>query len=560
MSLWGIIARKSLLRGDLTALVMYAILVGLLSLATPIAVQALVSTVAFGTLLQPVVALAGLLLGGLAFAAALQGLQIRLLERLQERALVRLGMSMAERFPRLTPASYEQLSGDAAANRFYDVLSIQKAGTALLLDGLALLLQTVIAMVVLALYHPWLLAFDVLLLVCVAIIFWGLGRGAYKTAVKESKQKHAIALWLRELAQPHELWRREEGAGYGAARADALAQQYLSARRAHFRVLFRQIVGALALQVLASALLLGIGGWLVIKGQLTLGQLVAAELIVSAVLVGLAKLGKHLEKLYDLLAAADKLRGVEELPVEDIQGELLPPQGGPASLTMSGVRFSFAGGPVVLEGARFSARPGAFVGICGESGAGKTTLASLLSGVYTAESGLIELNGIDQHAVSPRSWRRAVARLSGPELFSGTIIENLSVGDSSLTANDRYRVLDALGLQEELRRLPKGLETLLRPDGAPLSRGQAIRLTIARLLLHQPRVLILDGVLDELSPAARRLVLLHLRRPNAPWTVVCMTNQEDVLSLCDEVYSLQGGALHLLSSGKRASTSRVTPR
>jgi putative ABC transport system ATP-binding protein len=539
MSLWETLSRISLTRGDIPALVVYSILVGVLSLATPLAVQALVNTVAFGMLMQPVIALASLLFGGLAFAATLQAMQIRVLEHLQQRAMVRVGIELAGKFPKLSMDAYAQLDPSAAASRLYDVVTVQKAGAALLLDGIALLLQTAIAMVVLALYHPILLGFDVLLLLCVVVIFWGLGRGAYKTAVKESKQKHALASWLRELAQPLSLWRGAEGAEFAVRHADSLAQEYLSARRAHFRVLFRQIVGALVLQVFASALLLGLGGWLVIRGQLTLGQLVAAELILSAVLIGLAKLGKHLEKLYDLLAAADKLRGVMELPTEEERDAPISTLSGPAALSVRGVGFSFSEEAPLLRDVTLSLKPGSVVGIRGESGVGKSTFVGLLSGLLSPQRGSISLDGLAQRSFSLRQWRGSVVSLSGPELFSGTISENLSLGDLSITIDAQQKILSDLGLPE----LVGCLNMKIRADGSPLSRGQALRLTLARVLLRQPRLLILDGLLDELSPAARTLVMRYLQRPDAPWTLLLISNHYVVLSRCDEVYELKGGEL-----------------
>src|SRR5690606_22201392 len=115
------------------------------------------------------------------------------------------------------------------------------------------------------------------------------------------------------------------GPAYVAARADALTNEWLERRRRHWRVVFRQLTSALALQVFASAALLGLGGWLVLSRQLSLGQLVAAELIVTSVVAGVAKLGKSIESYYDLAAAADKLGHLIDLELVRTHGAALPP-------------------------------------------------------------------------------------------------------------------------------------------------------------------------------------------------------------------------------------------
>ncbi len=128
-----------------------------------------------------------------------------------------------------------------------------------------------------------------------------------QSSVKESKKKYVMASWLEDLARCPIAFRTDGGSEFALERADRFIHDYLSARRKHFRILMRQILFALGLQALASTALLGIGGWLVVSGELTLGQLVAAELIVAVIVGSVAKLGKHMESFYDLLAAVDKL-------------------------------------------------------------------------------------------------------------------------------------------------------------------------------------------------------------------------------------------------------------
>jgi putative ABC transport system ATP-binding protein len=178
------------------------------------------------------------------------------------------------------------------------VVTVQKI-SAQLLSGWHLGRFSVFAvgMTVLAFYHPYLLAFDVVLVLLLLFTMFVLGRGAVKTSVKESKTKYAMAAWLEDLARCRTTFRYDGASEFALERSDQLVFNYLSARKKHFKVLMRQILFLLLVQALASTALLAIGGWLVIDNQLSLGQLVAAELIVAVVVGILRQAGETYREL-----------------------------------------------------------------------------------------------------------------------------------------------------------------------------------------------------------------------------------------------------------------------
>ncbi|MCA9686646.1 MAG: biotin/lipoyl-binding protein, partial [Myxococcales bacterium] len=315
-----LLALADLDRRELGAVAVYALAMGAMTLAVPVAVQALVNTVAFGTVLQPLVVLSLMLAMGLAFTATLRVLQTVVVERLQRRLFVRVATDFVRRLSRLSPAVRERYHGPELANRFFEVLTLQKAGAALLTDGLALALQLLVGTLLLAFYHPVLLAFDLALMLAVVGVIVLAGRGAVDSSLAESTRKYAVAAWLEEVAG---VQRFGDAAGRRVAdeRGELLIREWLQARSEHFRRLLRQHLGGVSLQVIASTALLGIGGWLVIRRQLTLGQLVAAELVVTAIGAGLGKLGKQLESFYDATTAAEKLGKVVDLELVDDGGK-----------------------------------------------------------------------------------------------------------------------------------------------------------------------------------------------------------------------------------------------
>lgn len=512
-------------RNDLWVAIVFSLAIGSLTLAVPVATQALVNTVAFGTLLQPLAVLSLLVLALLVVSAILQTIRFHVVEVLQRRLFVRLA---SESLHRLLHAKAEVLrlqNGPEVVNRFLDVVIVQKAGATLLVDGLSVLTQTMVGMALLGVYHPWLLAFDVVLLTALLVVMFPLGIGAVSTAVKESKAKYALVGWLEEIARNMTTFRGEGQAQFATARCDALVQDYLGYRSKHFRILLRQFAGSLLLQAGSSAALLAIGGMLVIQRQLTLGQLVAAELVVTAVLAGISKLAKHLETFYDLLASLDKLGALTDLPGE-VSGDEPPPSSGPAGVRVRAPHYS-------LEVA-----PGAKVGLRGLSGSGKSTLLDAIAGYADFAGVSVELDGADIRSLQLRQVRSGIEMVRSVELFHGTILDNVRVG-RELSVSQVQKSLEDVGVWGAIQQLPEGLNSYLATGGAPLSEGQKQAVMLARATVGSPRLLIIDEALDSVQDSEERELLTEiLFDRQAPWTLLLVTAREDLIGRCDRVLQL----------------------
>lgn len=519
-------------RSDIWVVLVFALFVGILTLATPLAVEALVNTVAFGRFLQPVVVLSLMLLAFLSFSAALRGVQTFAVEILQRRLFARIASDVAWRLPRVRGEGLNGAYTPELANRFFDVVTVQKVSAGLLLDGMNLVLTTLIGMVVLGFYHPWLLGFDFVLLVLIGLVVFVLGRGAVQSSVKESKQKYRMAAWLEDIARCPTAFKMDGGAEFAAGRADELTADYLLYRRKHFGILMRQILFALGLQAVASTVLLGMGGWLVISGQLTLGQLVAAELIVALIVGAFAKLGKHMESYYDLLAAVDKLGVLVDLPLERQTGSIHSATG-PASLQLHGVSYA-RGGRRILTAVDFDIPAGTSLGITGPPASGKSTIADLLYGLRSPDSGHLVLDGLDPRHLRPDVLRRHVALVRDIEVIDGTILENVQFGRAGCSAAKASEALAAVDLLDEVLALPNGLETTINSGGSPLSGSQLRRLMLARALAGAPRVLVVDGLLDAVDDGLAERLLTRLVDSGS--TLVVVSGRRMILDHCDRVF------------------------
>lgn len=549
-------------RSDMVVALIYAVLVGLLSLAVPIAVQALVNTVAFGVLRQPVLVLTLLVLSGLVFAGVLHAAQVHVIEVLQRRLFVRAAVDTAGRMAQAQISAFDGRSGPELANRFFDVLTLQKTAATLMIDGLGVVLQVAIGALLMAFYHPILLAFDVVLMAALGFNIFVLGRGGVKTSLQESQAKYAVVAWIEELAKQNTAFHSAGGRAFASLRVQRLCADYLQARREHFRVVLRQTVAMLTLHAIASAALLGVGAILVMERQLTLGQLVAAELVVSAMLAGVSKLGKYLETFYDLLTAADKLGYLIDVPLERIQGEE-PKGAGPMAFEFRNVSFAYEpphdphhhreshGGHhahPILHDFSLQGQPGESVGILGAQCSGKSTLAELLMGYRTPSGGLITFDGVDIRDLRLDGVRSQVAMVRGNELFDGTIAENVRAGRSTVGIEDVHRAIDYVGLHSMVHAFPDGIHQRVMDRGGPLSDGQASLLTLARAIAGEPRLLILDGFLDGLDDDRQTELLQKLLAPSAPWTVLLLTRHRHLVEHCRRQYTMSHGQITLLDA------------
>lgn len=490
-------------RREIGVLTFYAAFGALLSLAVPVAVQSLVNTLLFGTLIAPVLWLSLLVAAGLLLAATLQLAQSWTVELLQRRIVVNVVAELAWRLPRARIEALDDEHRFRLANRFFDIVVIQKAVATLLTDGIASAVSAVAGTILLALYHPYLLGYAVAIWILVALVVYVWGGRATRAAIDESYAKHEIAGWMEEaLAHPHAL-RGAGGAAWAWARADALSSAYLEARASHFRTWFLQVAAVLGIYALASAALLSIGGALVLAGQLSVGQLVAAELVVTVALGGLAKLGKHLEKVYDLAAGLDKLGHLLEVPVEPAPKEAraLPP--GPLSVRAEGLGYTYEDGSVAFADVDLDLPAGAFVAVVGGSGSGRRTLMEVLAGRRSPTEGRLAFGGVRVDALSLEARADAVALVREPDTVEGTIAENVHLGRANVSSEDVDRALALVGLHDVVSALPEGI--VLTPHGRPLSQGHALRLVLARALAGRPRVLLVDARSASLRDCLDRL-------------------------------------------------------
>ncbi len=532
---------------DIWTILLFSAITGILYLAVPLTVDAVVNNIAFGgqqqVFVQALLILSFALLAFLGLLAIIRAVQHYLAEIIQRRLFVRLTADLAFRLPRVSAGSLDHTHAPELVNRFFDVITVQKSASALLLDGVNIVLAAVIGMVVLGFYHPSLLAFDLILMGLVCFVVFGLGRNAVRTSIRESISKYDVAGWLEQIAHFPNLFKGPGGSQFALDRADLLSRRYLDARTAHFRVLIRQICGLLALQAVASSALLAVGGFLVLAGELTLGQLVASELIVTAVVASVAKLGKHLEAWYDLMAGVEKLGHLVDLPIERATGETPHHPPTAAEVSVSNLSFHYGSHHPLFSNLSFHLQPHAHAAVVAPFGGGASTLLDLLYGLRPPASGHIQIDGIDVRQWSLEILRKDVALVRHHDIVAGSALDNVRLGRLHISLDEVRDALRDVGILDELLAMPGGLETPLQFGGRPLTSIQRTCLVLARAIIDKPRLLLLDETLDGLDPLTFERLTRMLFDPSRPWTLVVITRDPSVLGLCRPVIRL--GDCHL---------------
>jgi putative ABC transport system ATP-binding protein len=536
---------------EIRVILVLSVITGVLYLATPLTVDAVVNNFAFGgeqpVYVQALIVLAVFLLFLLAMLGVLRAAQDYAMEIIQRRLFVRLTADVAYRLPRVPLEVLEAHQGPELVNRFFDVVTIQKSSSGLLLDGINVIFSTLIGLVVLGFYHPLLLLFALILLVLLVLVVFLPAKRAVRTSIEESYAKHSVVGWLEQIAMFPVLFRSSGAAEIACSTADRLAQKYLQARKAHFRVLMGQIASLLALQAVASAALLSIGGWLVLRAELTLGQLVASELIVAAIVAAISKLGKHLESWYDAMAAVNKLGYLVDLPVERSHGERPSAPDKGLSVQLQDLGYTHANGQHLLDALNLEIRPGTRLGIVSPGGLGGSALLDLMAGLREATSGRVLLNGTDLRLWQLGELRRQVFLVRGQEIVEGSILDNVRLGRPDLDIESVNRALEGVGLLGAIQQLPEGLETQLSPGGHPLSGSQRSRLILARAIIRKPRLLLVDEALDGLETGTLERLEAALFDDREPRTLVLVTRDPDLIQRCDQVLHL--GDCHLSRPG-----------
>ncbi|MBO0936841.1 ABC transporter ATP-binding protein [Fibrella sp. HMF5335] len=300
-------------RRDIGYVYLYAVVAGLIGLSLPLGIQAVFNLVSGGMVFSSVYVLIGLVIVGVIISGFILIGQQVLVEVLQQRLFVKAAFEFTYRLPRIEPDSLNGQYPPELMNRFFDVLTIQKGLPKLLIDLTAAVVQIGFGIILLSFYHPVFIVFGILTVTAVVLIVWVNGPKALTTSLNESKYKYKLVAWLEAMAGNLPSLRQADDATGYMNQTDELVAQYINYRNQHFSVLKRFYFSAVAFKTLVTGGLLVLGTTLVVGREMTLGQFVAAELVIVLITSSVDKLIMGIDVVYDLMTAVEKLANVTDL-------------------------------------------------------------------------------------------------------------------------------------------------------------------------------------------------------------------------------------------------------
>lgn len=509
-------------RQDITLLVALTFGYGLLNIATPVAVQALVNIVTMGGVLQPLFVVSLILFALLVLSGMLYVYETYLVELIQRRIFIRTAVSAAQNTQGIQATLYDSENPVELMNRFFDISTVQKSAATLLTVGLTASLQGLIGSLILIFYSLYFAIIVIAVILMLAIIIFVLGKRGIPTAIDESITKYKMAAWLETIARNFYVFKFYRAAQRTAHHTDVLAKDYLAKREEHFQTLLMQNIGAVLLYALVGTSMLALGGALVIQGQINLGQFVAAELIIFGVLAAFVRFISKLEYFYDMLAALDKIGVLNDLPQEVIGAHDLDSKQ-ITQVSADNISFSYSPRIQPIQDLSFHLQTGQSLAVLGASGAGKSTLTGIILGLRSPTMGHIAYDGLDLRQLNQTQLRNMIGLANRVEILEASVLENIRVGRTEIALGEINDVLSELGLLNDLVNLEKSLDTALNAIGAPLSTTQLQRLVLARAIVGKPSLLIIDGLLDTLDDDELEAAIQLLSRHKQDWMLIVTT-------------------------------------
>ena len=532
---------------DIKQIFYYAIFAGVVNLSLPLGIQAIINLIQGAQISSSWIVLVVLVTMGVAFVGILQLMQMRIIENFQQKIFTRSSFEFAYRFPKIKMTELREYYPPELANRFFDTLTVQKGLSKILIDFPAAILQIVFGLLLLSFYHPFFIIYGILLILLVYIVFKFSAQRGLDTSLLESKQKYKVAHWLQEIARSVLSFKLSGKTQLALEKNDLLTSNYLDARESHFKVLIQQFIKLIGFKILVTAGLLVIGGFLVLNQQMNIGQFVAAEIIILLVISSVEKLILGLESFYDVLTSLEKLGQVVDRSLEPQEGDTLTNDDQDFRIELDHVFYSVPDrmNPL-LSDISMIIEPKDRIMIYGSNGSGKSTLLKLISGILEPSKGSIYVNNIDLKGMKLNDYRALIGQsLPEESPFEGTIRENLTFGDPSITESDISWALEKTGLVNFVKSQPQGLRTVLYPEGKKLSQTAAKKIVLARSILKRPKLLLLKDPLEQFEKLEAQRIMDFLTDKNNPWALIVVSYNKDWETKCTRVIKLEDGKIEL---------------
>ena len=532
---------------DISYIYLYAIFAGIITLSLPLGIQAIINLIIGGELSSSLYLLIGIITLGIALTGFLTIMQLTVTETLRRRIFTRSAFEFAMRIPRLKLENISVSYPPELVNRFFDTVTLQKGVPKILIDFSTAILQIFFGLILLSLYHPFFVFFGFMLILILLGIFRLTGKKGMFTSLEESTYKYKVAQWLQDMGLAMKIFKLSDVQRLPLSRTDVLVESYLQSRKKHFSILLLQFSSVVIFKTVVTMALLALGSILVINNQISIGQFVAAEIIVILILNSVEKLIIGMDNIYDVLTALEKIVSVSNLPLEREDGIEIEAnyfENG-VDIHMDRVSFRYPHSEnYSITDIDLKIEAGQSVCISGTNGSGKSTLLKLIGTLYEDYKGMITFNGIPLKNLKLNEFRKHIGYLSTQDdIFNGSILENIRLGNLNIKMQDIVAACKNVGLHSFINALPDGYKTELINNGQNLPSSIIAKIVIVRALVLKPKILLLDHFLTRIENRNRMNIIKYLLDKSHAWTIIMITNNPKIAEMCDKVIMIKDGRI-----------------
>lgn len=519
---WNLLSKY---KAEIRQIYFYAVFIGIVNLTLPLGIQAIINFLQAGEPTSTWLILVGFVLAGITITGALQVVQLRIVEDIQQDLFAHSAFEFAYRLPKITFVQLDKIHAPELANRFFDTLTLQKGLPKILIDFSLAIFQIVFGLVLLAIYSSYFILLGFSLAFVLWIIFKITGPRGLKTSLKESKYKYKLAHWLEEIARVNRSFKLYAKTKFHLNKTDDIVGGYLISRQKHFQVLMNQFKFFIAFKVMVAAGLLLLGGYLVFQERMNIGQFVAAEIIVILIINSVEKVLRIIDTIYDVLTALDKIGYVTDLKLDKNKGKATVNGQRGLSLKARELTFGFPNERMkTINDLSFEIAKNDKVVLIGKTGSGKSVLLQILAGIHEVNDGELYVNDIPFS-----NYKREVLYdslgVSFPinQIFEGTFKENLLLG-RSIPDEEVSAILKLLKLDEYLIHQPKGIESFVDSGGRRLPRSIIQKLLVARIIIDKPKLLLMEDPLQFIEEKEKKRIIDYIMSDQQNWTVVVVSD------------------------------------
>lgn len=543
LRLWQLIVQD---KKEIISIYFYAILGGMVQLSVPLGVQAIIGFVLGATMTTSIYVLIILVVIGVLISGILQINQMKIIEKIQQNLFARHSFDFASKIPKLDLSKMDPYYLPEKINRFFDIATIQKGLSKLLLDIPTASIQIILGLLLLGLYHPFFIVFGLLLVLILWLLLKYSGKRGLESSIVESNYKYKVAAWLQEMGRGIQSFKSKEGANLNLQKTDDNVLGYIHARTDHFSVLLLQYRALVIFKVIITTAMLSIGTFLLLDQQLNLGEFIAAEIVILMVIGAVEKLITNLDSVYDVITGLEKISTVTEntlehdghLPFEDHSKGM--------SIEMIDFGFTFPDGKRIFSNIALSIPSNTTVCITGAENAGKSSLLKVLSGNYTHFSGTLLFNQIPYKRYQLETVRSKIGIfLTKEDVFEGTAWENISMGRESITEEKIAQIALAIGIESFISGLPNGLDTEIDSIGKKIAGTTVKKLLLLRSLANDPKLLLLEEPWEGLEPMVKTKMIGYLLNPQSNRTTLVVSNDQSFADQCDYRLHISKGSITL---------------